>query len=280
MKKYTQMRRKVCIGLVVLSLGLTLVPLTGSLPIETKESMLTNRSDGIVISGMMGENGWYISPVVIVLNYSGEPNHTYWKLDNGAWQEYTVPICIDMEGEHMIWFLVYTQEGNVTFNASFKIDQTLPEISLLKEKTGFGQMKFVANVSDAISGVSRVEFYLDDEPLFTDYESPFETHVVWFGNHDVVAIVYDVAGLSEADNLSTSSVFSTIQPTMTPEGAARHQAHYLLFWRIRGEIKEYEMSENHWYHLNVTRMVSTSFALIFPLPFIPIPLFGVSVSRD
>ncbi len=233
MKKYMQMMRKLGIGLIVISLGLTLVPLAGSFPIEKEAPLLMNRSDGIVISGTMGENGWYISSVCISFKFSGETNHTYWKLDDGMWMEYITPLLIVAEGEHMVWVLIYTQEGNVTFNASFKIDMTKPD-----------------------------------------------TSVVWSGNHNVIAFVYDVAGNSEADNLSTSYALSTVQSTMAPEDAARYQAHYLLFWKIRGEIKDYEMSDNHWYHLNVTRMVSTSFALIFPLPFVPIPLFGRSVSRD
>jgi len=213
MKKYTQVRKKLIIGLITLSLSLTLIPIAGSLPIEKNYLMMTlDCLGGIEISGMMGENGWYISNVVITLNFKSWPdgvNHSYYKIDGGDWIEYICPICYcGDDGYHTVWAFYFDQWGNPSpiYNASFKIDTVLPEITLTRETVGLGQIKFVANVSDAMSGVWRVEFYIDDAPMLTDFDAPFESEVFWSGKHNVVAFVFDFAGQSDAAELITPYV--------------------------------------------------------------------------
>lgn len=215
MKKGLAGRKKLIVSFIISFLCMTLIPMTGGQSSEKEISMKTMSClDGIIISGGMGENGWYRSNVQITWNYTGPVNHTYYKIDNGAWQEYTVPIIVDTEGMHTVWMRM---DGvNHTYNASFKIDKTNPEMTLAKEDVGFTQVKFVANVSDAVSGVWRVEFLVDDEPLFTDFEAPFESDVFWVGNHVVVATVFDFAGNSEIEDLSTPYALENLRSDFNP----------------------------------------------------------------
>jgi hypothetical protein len=212
MEKYAQVKKRLIIGLIVLSLSMTLIPIVGSLSIEKEKPMMMNCSDGIVISGTIGENGWYISSVLLTLNFTNWYYHIYYQIDDGDCCEYTVPIIVDTDGEHTVWVSCVDKEGNVeaVFNTTFKIDKTLPEITLTKETAGLGQIKFVANVSD----VWRVEFYIDDEPVFTDFDFPFESPWVWSGDHNVVATVFDFAGNSQIDCMSTPYVLSGIQKSL------------------------------------------------------------------
>jgi hypothetical protein len=218
MKKYTQVRKKLIIGLITVSLSMTLMPITGSLLTEKELSMkVMSCSDGIIISGWMGENGWYKSGVVLTLNVTGPINHTYFKIDDGDWIEYTMPVLVVGDGYHTACFYYTDLWGQIhMYNASFKIDTTLPEITLTKETVGLGQIQFVANVSDAMSGVWRVEFYIDDELVFTDFDAPFESDVFWSGNHNVLAFVFDFAGQSDAADLITPYVLGNVGMNCNP----------------------------------------------------------------
>lgn len=225
MKKYTQVRKKLIIGLIALSLSMTLIPITGSLLTEKEHSVVmknwpseltTSWPPHIHISGMIGENGWYVSGVVVTL-LDFPLSHIYINIDDGGWFEYIMPVCVTGDGYHTA--CVYYIDGwgqSHMYNASFKIDTTLLEITLTKETVGLGQIQIVANVSDAMSGVWRVEFYIDDEPVFTDFDAPFESDVFWSGNHNVVAFVFDFAGHSDAADLITPYVLGSMGMNCNP----------------------------------------------------------------
>jgi len=59
-----------------------------------------------------------------------------------------------------------------------------------------------------------------------------------------------------------------------------YTTHYFLIWKIRGEIKDLEIGQDHIDHFNTTHVVSTGFALVYLIPFVPIPLFRIEVSRN
>ena len=130
---------------------------TGSGGIDTYPPVTT-----AVVTGTMGHNGWYISCVTVTLyaedlKWPNGVNHTYYKIDNGNWNEYTLPIIVCEDGEHTVYFYSddramppnIEEEKNVTF----KIDQTPPSISMSVEKVGFRQYEFTATVSDMTSGM-------------------------------------------------------------------------------------------------------------------------------
>lgn len=196
------------LGLIVLSFVMMMNPTMGSRSIVKEPVYQMNRSDGIIISGLLGENGWYVSAVSITFNFSGHggwPHLVFFNIDNEAWQQYTIPIIVNTDGEHTVWMYYFDDYGNQSeiYVAYFNIDKTLPSLKLSKETLGGNEIKFVANVSDATSGVWRVEFYLDAEPVFIDYNFPFETRAVSSGKHNLIAFVFDVAGHSDAGNISS-----------------------------------------------------------------------------
>jgi hypothetical protein len=205
-------------GIIVLFLGISIIPMVSSLSAEKHSSIIDSvkelktvtktgsRDIYVILHGEMGENGWYISPVDIVITADNgtEIERVLYSIDHGGWVEYTEPFIVTAAGSHLLDVRVYDQYGN-EWNFSFviKIDMYLPIIVLQKEKMFLNKIKFIANVSDATSGVWRVEFYLDDELQFTDYDSPFEWVWEGAGNHTVTAKVFDWAGHSASSSMST-----------------------------------------------------------------------------
>jgi hypothetical protein len=120
------------------------------------------------IDGAMGENGWYISDVLVTI--TGVVNHTYYRIDSGDWSEYTVPFAVGGDGFHVVECMSGEDYFGYVF---FKIDGTVPQIQLVKQDQGNHVIRFVADVYDATSGLWRVDFYLDDVFAGTDDEFPF-----------------------------------------------------------------------------------------------------------
>jgi len=171
----------------------------------------------------MGNNGWYISTVDVIFTATDTQSgvaHTFYKIDSGAWLEYTTPVQIYLDGEHSISYYSADEAGNVETSktATLKIDGTSPAITLVKEKIGLNQVKFTAQVSDETSGINRVEFSLDGVLQYNDTQSPYEWTWTGFGNQTVTATVYDFAGNSMSQSMSTPveqiQGFNTVQLQM------------------------------------------------------------------
>jgi hypothetical protein len=217
MRTSTHLYDKLVLVLLVFSLGMTWYPAGEGHLIKNKDITSSSTSDEIIISGTMGENGWYISDVQITITFGyhwpGDIPYILYKIDDEGWMPYTIPLLADCEGEHTIWVSCYYPLENQTYyySATFKIDKTSPTLTLRKEIIDLNQIKIVANASDAISGVWRVEFYIDDEPVFKDYNPPYESRALSLKKHYVIAFVYDVAGHTEAVNITTSCVVNFFQ---------------------------------------------------------------------
>jgi hypothetical protein len=174
----------------------------------------------------MGNNNWYISNVTFTLTATDPSppkktdsvstlstvkgpsgiNHTYYKVDNGNWVVYSTPVTVSLDGSHNLSYYSVDNAGNtepVKGPFLFKIDKTPPNITLVKERISFNQVKFTAQVSDNTSGIDRVEFFLDGVLQSNDTQSPYEWTWTGFGNHQVTATVYDMAGNSKSQSMST-----------------------------------------------------------------------------
>jgi hypothetical protein len=131
------------------------------------------------MTGTMGQNGWYVSNVVITLTATdpfppiNDPlppsgvNHTYYKLTTGGtYAEYTAPVTVTADGIYDLYYYSVDKAGNIEtakgpFN--FKIDKTAPTfINVSATKSG-AKWVLSATMSDPASGVARVEFYVDDQ---------------------------------------------------------------------------------------------------------------------
>jgi hypothetical protein len=164
-------------------------------------------------TGDIGDNGWCITSGTLFLNAMDNTsgvNHTYFKINDGEWIIYSTPVILDSDGEHVLKYYSIDLAGNteqVKGPYYFKIDTTPPSISLSKEKTGFNQVTFTADVNDSGSGINYVEFTLDGVVQINDTQEPYEYIWTGTGNHQVTATAFDLAGNSQSQSMSTPVEF-------------------------------------------------------------------------
>ena len=215
------MKKKwLAIGIILLFVGTSIAPLDDSHTIEKEQSIISKNSyDGISINGTMGENGWYVSDVTVILDFHG--NRTYYQIDIGAWQEYTGPIVVTGDRQHTVYCYYIDDEGNMSpiKSISFKIDATKPYISsftVTVQNLLRTRWLLNATVEDATSGVAKVEFYANDILVGTVTSAPyvFLLKSQCFKPGLAQIIVYDSAGnyrLSDMITLSSKSHQSQTQ---------------------------------------------------------------------
>jgi len=170
-----------------------------------------------------GENGWYVSDVIIILEATDEQSgveFTYYKLDtDDEYEEYNAPVTVSEDGEYELYYYSVDYAENKEDDKGpfdFKIDQTRPTIDLEVESLGGNEWNLIAIVSDAMSGIDRVEFYLNDILLGNVTEEPYEWQVSEQGM--AKAIVYDNAGnkASDEDEVSVSYRQSQSNSNLVP----------------------------------------------------------------
>jgi hypothetical protein len=164
----------------------------------------------ITMNGTLGKHGWYIGPVVVTLTATDGQSgvlYTMYKIDSGTWTTYTSPFTIADDGSHTISCYSVDIVGNAETpnNAPCKIDQTKPSITLTKQQIDPTDVTFTAQVSDATSGIDRVEFYLNGQLQFNDTQAPYTWTWTGYQNDLVLALVYDLAGNSQSQSMHTST---------------------------------------------------------------------------
>ena len=179
------------------------------------------------IYGTMGNDGWYITNVTIVLsakdNISGV-NKTFYKIDEGEWKLYNGSFIVSENGEHTIYYYSVDKAGNEEKERSkeFKIDTVTPIVEIKKPKEGYlyfedreimptitgktviiGRITIEAEASNGQSGINRVEFFVDSVYQYEDNQPPYEWTWDYFsiGTHLIETIAYDNAGNSASDQL-------------------------------------------------------------------------------
>ncbi len=148
----------------------------------------------VAISGTLGNEGWYISPVNLTLAASGGLlgiSRTEYKLDLGSWGNYYSPVGCDEEGLHKLSYKSYDLKGNSELPRylDFAIDLTAP--STASSLTG---RNVTLNATDTTSGVYKTHFRVDGGP-WQNYTGPIE--VSGDAKHTVEFYSVDVAGNTE-----------------------------------------------------------------------------------
>ena len=120
-------------------------------------------------SGDVGKNGWYLNVDILLnaIDNTSGVNHIYFKIDSDDWTEYTVPVVFTSDGTHTLEYYSVDNAGNeetVKGPFTFKLDQTKPEITLTKLQIDLFTIKFIAEVSDGVSGVD-----MSSSPLLEIY---------------------------------------------------------------------------------------------------------------
>ncbi|HID25419.1 MAG TPA: DUF2341 domain-containing protein, partial [Thermoplasmata archaeon] len=145
----------------------------------------------IELQGTEGDNGWYKSNVVITLKAFDDGSGVdsiYYKIDDESQQIYVRPLILDVEGVHRFSYWSTDMAGNEEqhHTVELKIDKYDPIVEIVKPEQGYvyindfkkhasllgwtliiGHVTVEAVSSDSLSGVSKVEFYLDDSIRFT-----------------------------------------------------------------------------------------------------------------
>jgi hypothetical protein len=205
------LKKGLVVGIIVLLLGMSSVPIQGTL-IEQRSTMKHTMSWEInwTINGTMGPNGWYVSP----LNFSCIYDHyhiasVYYKVHIGdEWTLYTEPFTVYEGSIEFCWYFVDYQ-GNVEAPEGpfdFKIDYTPPSITFSVTSENPLKTKWLLNatVADETSGVAYVDFYVDDM-LIGNTTAPSPYIYIYTGEGKTAyAIAYDNAG-----NYAISSIVNS-----------------------------------------------------------------------
>jgi hypothetical protein len=124
-----------------------------------------------------GDNGWYVTPVTIKLealdDMSGV-NKTYYSINSEPWELYEEPLALSEDNLYNIVYFSTDNAENLEFPklANVKVDQTPPFINLTYKVIydnpiqGWVILNTVIAV-DYMSGMERVEFYLNDQYVTT-----------------------------------------------------------------------------------------------------------------
>jgi len=165
----------------------------------------------ITLDGIIGENNWYISDVIVTLEGTDDLSGvlaTYYRVDGADWELYLSPFIVSLDGIHSVDYYSVDKARNREEEHSIilSIDKTLPTIILTSEKL-VGRIIFTADVSDVTSGVDRVEFFVENETdFYTATQEPYDWVLMPIPNEEVMvtAIVYDQAGNLKQDAISVS----------------------------------------------------------------------------
>jgi parallel beta-helix repeat protein len=195
---------------------------------ETEKSITFNidqtpPTTTIKFTGTEGENNWFISNVEVKLTAADTTSgvaETRYKLDEGSWTTYTTPLIITEEEIHHVYYYSIDTAGNKENEkiSEVKIDKTAPTLAVttpvegglyifgikilsgLKTTRIIGPITVVAEASDSISNITRIEFTFGTTPDYVDNESPYEwkLNTKRIGQYTLTTTAFDNAGLSTA----------------------------------------------------------------------------------
>ena len=217
--------------------------LVGSL---TAFSGLTSANDQtpptttIAPDGIRGANGWFWSDVEVRLGCTDnlQCDKTQYSTDGVQFTNYGTPFPVAGEGVHAVYAFSSDTTGNheAVQTLLVKIDETAPTAALTDPVAGsvnvndaalplpvalpytvvIGDKTVRADAADALSGVDRVDFYVDGALRGTASAAPYQW--LWpasqerAGGHLVEIAAVDVAGHVTSQGLNVVTV-----PT-TPDG--------------------------------------------------------------
>src|SRR5438132_6502398 len=157
------------------------------------------------LAGCEGLAGWFTCPdVTIILVASDESSgvaSTVYRMDQGAWQNYSAPFSVAGDGVHSVDFYSVDLAGNIESveTVSPSIDTVPPTSQAILTGSASDGYWFRSEVtvsfdaSDATSGVASIAYRVDSG-VWQAYGAPFD---VLDGMHVVESYATDVAGNPE-----------------------------------------------------------------------------------
>lgn len=112
-----------------------------------------------------GENGWYVSNVTATLNSTDNEsgvNITYYRVNNGGWEEYENPFFLNTSNVYWIEFYSIDNAGNVenVTSASCDVDVVPPVTHIIINDNGV-IIQVSLQATDDMSGVRYTYFQID-----------------------------------------------------------------------------------------------------------------------
>jgi hypothetical protein len=232
MYKNPLITKGLALAIVVLFVGTCIVPLVSSISMEkdiidiktcsygSQDNDTTLPYTTISLNGTMGENGWYISDVMVTLNATDNDsgvNVTYYRMDNYLW-EYNGPFLIQYS--RIIDFYSVDNAGNREIPKEIIIGiDNVPPNGMLGIMPIRCDVKLSVICQDVFSRVDRVDFYVGPTLVFSDNESPYE--YIWPNAEGQYynAIIYDEAGNKEyaAQRLGSEHIIGLIRDRKVTE---------------------------------------------------------------
>jgi hypothetical protein len=172
-----------------------------------------------------GENGWYVKDVRVTINaydplincsWGSGIKEIWYKIGNGNWINKPGDRCtfiVDEDGEDLLvqYYAIDMVENEEEINSfTIDIDQTNPDIQLEYNIIGGNYIEgwdfvFTATATDATSGMSHVEFFLNDLLQDTIY-GPGPTYEWGFKYHGDLEIIVKVIGYDMAGNFESDEI--------------------------------------------------------------------------
>ncbi len=217
-------------AIIILIIGMNVIPSYGTLSSEksvSKEqkfydcSIAENPGLSLVTVMLVGETGgdnWYGRDNNFTFTYESEDIAEIYYGINGNWAEYTSPFNVSESGEHILEWYAVDGEGNyseVDGPFYFKVDQIPPIIdadgvhweAFQDGPCGDWYVRFFTNASDELSGMDRVEMYINEglhEVNNTPDGSLYDFVIRWSTAFETVTfkfVHYDKAGNTVVDEI-------------------------------------------------------------------------------
>jgi len=146
---------------------------------------LANPVTDAYLTGTVGANEWYVSPVTLTLqpaDTASGVNKTYYKLNTSfTWTLYTAPVTYVNESYYTVEFYSVDYAGNTETqkSISFKIDKTSPTTGCTLTGTigenGWYTSAVTVNLAstDNYSGVLETYYRVNSSETWTQYVEPF-----------------------------------------------------------------------------------------------------------
>jgi hypothetical protein len=161
-------------------------------------------TDSAAISGPLGANGWYVSPVTTTVTGSDSGSgfsSIQMRTDGAPWFTYVGPITISTNGAHTVEHFPVDVAGNrgITKNVSFRIDMVGPVTTAAMTGTAGAAGWYTSAVSVSMSakssnGTSTAIAYRVDGGLWSSYAVPFSVNE---GRHVLAFQATDSSGAIE-----------------------------------------------------------------------------------
>ncbi|RLI32207.1 hypothetical protein DRO66_11665, partial [Candidatus Bathyarchaeota archaeon] len=176
-------------------------------------------------------NDWFVTEVEVTLTVTEHTgvNITYYKIDDGSWNEYTAPFTVGDDGEHIVYFYSIDILGNTEIEKSvfFRIDQTPPVAPILLSP--FGDIEDRTPLFDwedvgDISGISEYRLQVATDFNFVNIVID-KTELTESHHQNISLLTIDqtyywkaqaVDGVEHVGDWSTIGVFTVVEDATLP----------------------------------------------------------------